>query len=92
MKYISNAFSAKMLNPYTNPSFNITMSTYEEIQEEKEELISAIGHQNITEHIGIEKNRINIQLETDDILYLVQTYQDENNTTQYEYRKITITK
>lgn len=91
MKYISNGFSPKMLNPKTNPGFTVTNATYDEIQNEKEELISSIGHQTIADHLDIEKNRMNIQLEADDILYLVQIYHDDENALCYDYRKITIT-
>lgn len=90
MKYISNAFSPKMLNPNTDPSFKMEPCTYEEIQEEKDELISSIGHQNIAEHVKMEKNRINIQLEIDDIIYIVFSQQNENNKFEYYYKKITI--
>ena len=90
MKYVSNAFSPKMLNPYTEPSFTMAPSTYDEIQNEKDELISSIGHQNIADHMNMEKNRINIQLEMNDILYLVQSQKDENNNVEYNYKKITI--
>ena len=91
MKYISNGFSPKMLNPKTNPEFEITTSSFEEIQKERDEVISSIGHQNIADHLGIEKNRINIQLEADDILYIVQTYHDKEKRMHYDYRKIIIT-
>lgn len=90
MKYISNAFSPKMLNPYTEPSFKMVPTTYEEIQKEKDELISSIGHQNIADHMNMEKNRINIQLEKNDILYIVLSQIDENNKIEYDYKKMTI--
>lgn len=91
MKYISNGFSPKMLNPNKELIFTIEDSSLKEIQDQKEELISSIGHDTIAEHVQIEKNRINIQLEAEDILYLVQIYHDKNQQQQYDYRKISIT-
>ena len=44
MKYISNAFSPKMLNPKLKLELEILPTTLLEIQQEKDELISAIGH------------------------------------------------
>ena len=90
MKYISNAFSTKMLNPKTNPTISMMLSTYEEIVKEKNELISSIGHQNIADHVKMEKNRINIQLEQNDILYLVNEIKTDENQKEYTYWKITI--
>ncbi|MBE6486719.1 MAG: DUF1874 domain-containing protein [Methanosphaera stadtmanae] len=88
MKYISNAFSPKMLNPYTNPTFTIGPTTFEEIQSVKNELISSIGHQNTADHVNMEKNRMNIQLEINDILYLVISQKNECNEIEYNYKKI----
>lgn len=90
MKYISNGFSPKMLNPKTNPTFQLSESSYDEIQKEKNELISSIGHQNIAEHLNVDKNRINIQLELGDILYIVNISHIDG-VEQYNYKKIIIT-
>lgn len=91
MKYITNGFSPKMLNPNKELKIKITNSSLEEIQKEKEELISSIGHQTIAEHLDMEKNRINIQLEADDIAYIVQITHDEENIQHYDYRRIDVT-
>ena len=56
MKYISNAFSPKMLNPKHSINLDLKRSSFEEIQQEKDELISSIGHQNIADYLEIEKN------------------------------------
>jgi hypothetical protein len=61
-----------------------------EIESQKDELISSIGHQNIAEHVGLDKNRINIQLGSDDVLYIVISTLDENNETHYTYKKLII--
>jgi DNA-directed RNA polymerase specialized sigma subunit len=87
MKYVSNGFSPKMLNPNKQLYFTMETTTYDEIQENKDELISSIGHENIANHLGIEKNRINIILEAGDIIYLVSC---KDSLDEYSYRKITI--
>lgn len=88
MKYISNAFSPKMLNPKLKLELEILPTTLLEIQEEKDELISAIGHTMVAKYLDIEKNRINIQLEKNDILYIVQTSPVDDN--EYLFKKIII--
>ncbi|AWX31771.1 DUF1874 domain-containing protein [Methanosphaera sp. BMS] len=88
MKYISNGFSPKMLNPKKELNFVIELSSYDEIQENRNDLISSIGHQNIADHLQIEKNRINILLDEGDTLYLVSPQKDDYE--KFNYRKITI--
>lgn len=88
MKYISNAFSPKMLNPKLKLELEILPTTLLEIQQEKDELISTIGHTMVAEYLDIEKNRINIQLEKNDILYIVQTSPVDDN--EYLFKKIII--
>ncbi len=90
MKYVSNAFSAKMLNQKNNPAFDIQISSLKEIQKEKDELISAIGHQSVANHLNMEKNRINIQLEQGDIIYLAQPKMDDERNVEYNYWKIIV--
>ena len=88
MKYISNGFSPKMLNPKKELTFIIQESSYDEIHDNKDDLISSIGHQNIADHIHVEKNRMNIILDEGDILYLVSN--QYGSYEKYDYRKITI--
>ena len=88
MKYISNGFSPKMLNPKKELNFVIELSSYDEIQENRNDLISSIGHQNIADHLQIKKNRINILLDEGDTLYLVSPQKDDYE--KFNYRKITI--
>ena len=65
MKYISNAFSPKMLNPNTDPSFKMEPCTYEEIQEEskpdeeeiKKDVKLAISQSSNVENAVEESNR-----------------------------------
>lgn len=90
MKYVSNGFSPKMLNPNKELNFTIELSSYDEIQNKKNELISSIGHQNIADHIQIEKNRMNILLDEGDTLYLVSPQKDDYE--KFNYHKITIQK
>lgn len=88
MKYVSNGFSPKMLNPNKQLDVIIELSSYDEIQDNKNELISSIGHQNIADHLQIEKNRMNIILDKGDTLYLVSPQKD--NYEKFNYRRITI--
>ncbi|MBE6488814.1 MAG: DUF1874 domain-containing protein [Methanosphaera stadtmanae] len=88
MKYLSNGFSPKMLNPNKTLTFTLKETTYEEIMKNKNELVNSIGHQIIADHLDIEKNRINIQLEEGDIIYIVDNEKEDH--TQFNYRKITI--
>lgn len=87
MKYVSNGFSPKMLNPNRQLNFTIEETTYDEIQLNRSELVSSIGHQLLADHLNLEKNRINIQLEVGDILYLVYTSKDLK---EFFYKKISI--
>ena len=77
-----------MLNPKKELNFVIELSSYDEIRENRNDLISSIGHQNIADHLQIEKNRINILLDEGDMLYLVSPQKDDYE--KFNYRKITI--
>ncbi|MDO5825408.1 MAG: hypothetical protein BZ137_00900 [Methanosphaera sp. rholeuAM130] len=90
MKYVSNAFSPKMLDCNKELTFQMEKSSYGEIQMHKKELVSSIGHQNIADHLQIEKNRINILLDEGDLIYVVTS--DKDNHEKYNYWKITIEK
>lgn len=89
MIYITNAFSPKMLNPNEKQILNIRKSSYDEIQEVKynNETISTIGHYNIAKHLGVRYNTMPIQVERNDVIYVVQC---DPTINQYTYRKITI--
>lgn len=60
-----------------------------ELKLEKEECISAVGHYNIAEHLGVPRNRMSIQLEKGDIAYLVES-QLINNQETYNYKRLTV--
>lgn len=64
--YLTNAFSLQMLSEL--PS-NVKV---EEINELPSGLISAVGHQDTANVLGVEMNRINISLKPEDILYVAQ--------------------
>lgn len=55
MKYIINAFTPKMLKNNANLNISVEPSSELEILKNKDNCISAIGHYNIAEHLGIEK-------------------------------------
>ena len=61
------------LSNTTNLNIRVEPSSELEVQENKDNCISAIGHCNIAEHLGIEKNRMSIILEKGDIAYLVES-------------------
>lgn len=66
MQYLANSFSLQMLK-----NFNSTIKV-EEINELPKNLISAIGHKNTADILGVELNRINISLDKGDVLYVAQ--------------------
>lgn len=55
MKYIINAFTPKMLKNNANLNISVEPNSELEILKNKDNCISAIGHYNIAEHLGIEK-------------------------------------
>lgn len=70
MKYVSNAFSPKMLKE------NITNVCFEKISESKffKEIVDAksiVGHEDIASMIGVEPNRESVYLKQGDELYCV---------------------
>lgn len=77
-KYIANSFTTKMIK--SNQKIHLTTSqvTTEEVIAHKEECISAVGHRNIADALGVQTNRMSIILEKGDILYVVR-----NNTKDY---------
>lgn len=96
MKYIINGFSTKMLRKnkkgHLMRFYDITQQEFDEI---KQEAVSAIGHYNIAELLGIPRNRFNIQLEKGDEAYIVQTTTGRNHAMDncnYEisYQKVKI--
>lgn len=89
MIYLTNAFSPKMLNPDEKQTIIIRKSSYDEIQEVKNnnEVISTIGHHNIARHLDVRYNTMPIQVERNDIIYIVQC---DPSINQYTYRKMSI--
>lgn len=80
MKYIINAFTPKMLKNNANLNISVEPSSELEILKNKDNCISSIGHYNIAEHLGIEKNRMSIILEKGDIAYLVESKRIADNS------------
>ena len=89
MKYIINAFTPKMLKSNANLKISVEPSNKLEILKNKDNCISAIGHYNIAEHLGIEKNRMSIILEKGDTAYLVESKRIADKIS-YDYKKITV--
>ena len=70
MKYISNSFSPKMLQ---GKKSKVSFKKISKENFEKQLLTgkSIIGHKNIADILGIEKNRESVKLEHGDVLYCV---------------------
>lgn len=89
MKYIINGFSPKMLKKNSDAQIKVEPIFEQEFKQEKEECISAVGHYNIAEYLGIPRNRMSIILEKGDIAYLVES-KLINNQEHYNYKRLTI--
>ena len=72
MKYITNSFSPKMISNIHNIHLTTQETTIEEIIENKNDCISAVGHHTIADKLGIPRNRMSIILEKGDELYIAQ--------------------
>ena len=68
-KIIGNAFSLQMLMD-TLATIHVTPVQKEDIP--FSECESAIGHQDLADHLGVPMNRINTKLDADDVLYVAQ--------------------
>lgn len=63
--YLLNAFSLQMVDVPCSVHF-------EEVDELPENLISAIGHQDTANVLGVPMNRINVHLSKEDVAYVAQ--------------------
>lgn len=70
MLYISNAFSTKMLDAPQTVKFE--MVDVNEFNEIKKTAISAVGHQDTANVLGVEMNRISLKLQKNDVLYIAE--------------------
>ena len=89
MKYIINGFSTKMLRKNVDAKIKVETVFELDVELEKDECVSAIGHYNIAEHLDVPRNRMSIMLEKGDIAYLVESRQ-MNNHELYDYRRLTV--
>lgn len=70
MIYIANAFSTKMLDaPQTVKFEQVDADEFNEI---KNIAVSAIGHQDTANVLGVEMNRVSLKLQKNDILYVAE--------------------
>lgn len=68
--YIGNAFSTKMLDaPQTVKFEEVTADEFNEI---KNIAVSAIGHQDTANVLGVQMNRVSLKLQKNDILYVIE--------------------
>lgn len=89
MKYIINGFSPKMFKKNSDVTIKVEPMFELELELEKEDCVSAIGHYNIAEHLDVPRNRMSIMLEKGDIAYLVES-RLINNQENYSYKRLTV--
>lgn len=70
MIYVGNAFSTKMLDAPQTVKFE--MVDVNEFNEIKKTAISAVGHQDTANVLGVEMNRISLKLQKNDVLYIAE--------------------
>lgn len=70
MIYVGNAFSTKMLDAPQTVKFE--MVNVNEFNEIKKTAISAVGHQDTANVLGVEMNRISLKLQKNDVLYIAE--------------------
>lgn len=78
-----------MLKENSNTIIKVEPICEEEVEIEKEDCISAVGHYNIAEHLGIPRNRMSIMLEKGDIAYVVRSSHIDNHEI-FDYKRITV--
>ena len=66
MNYLLNAFSLQMLKDFP------CECCYEEVSTLPQGLISAVGHQDTANVLGVQMNRINVSLSKGDVAYVAQ--------------------
>lgn len=69
--YLVNAFSLQMLNDF-NTTIHISELEESYFNEMKSNLLSAIGHQDTANVLGVEMNRVNISLDKGDFIIVAQ--------------------
>lgn len=66
MAYLMNAFSLQMIKDFP------TEVRFTEVNEVPQGLISAVGHQDTANVLGVPMNRINVSLNKGDVAYVAQ--------------------
>lgn len=66
MSYLLNAFSLQMINQFP------ASVEFEEVTELPRGLVSAVGHQDTANVLGVEMRRINVVLNKGDVFYVAQ--------------------
>ena len=98
MKYIANAFSLQMLDTSAAVNLSVTPVTEKEFESVKSLATSAVGHQDTANVLGVKFNRMNLQLQAGDELYVAQLVGGrlpEGSTTlpegfAFKYLKVTL--
>ena len=72
-KIIANAFSLQMLNWDEKDEFTIKIRKIQKPEDlNLKEMVSAVGHADTAHVLGVEPNRINVKLNSDDVLTVAQ--------------------
>ena len=66
MSYLLNAFSLQMINQFP------ASVEFEEVTELPRGLVSAVGHQDTANVLGVDMKRINVVLNKGDVFYVAQ--------------------
>lgn len=72
MKYIANAFSLQMIDTTSAVNLSVTSVTENEFESVKSLATSAVSHQDTANVLGVKFNRMNLQLQAGDELYIAQ--------------------
>jgi hypothetical protein len=66
MSYLLNSFSLQMVT-----GFPVTVK-FEEVTELPRGLVSAVGHQDTANVLGVQMNRVSVTLKSGDVFYIAQ--------------------
>lgn len=88
-KYLTNAYSPKMLKTTDSHKLIIKTINEKELMKNKDDCITVIGHHNLAEKLGVPRNRYNIQLEKGDELYIIRSKKIRDEEI-YSYHKLIV--
>lgn len=83
MKYVSNAFSIKMINDPCHLS--VSFLSRDKFMKEIKTAYSVVGHEQIAEYLGVPCNRETVSLKHGDILFVAVEGSKRGNT-HFEFK------